>query len=242
LIGFSAFWLDATSAFPGLNALLPCVGCALAIAGGLNGKTVVSRVLSQPPFVLLGIVSYSLYLYHWPVLAFLRSLSVDLTGVHGVSALLYILAAAALSYVAVERPWRATDWSPRAVIVLLFIVPAVLACSAGVFLLSSSENSPAVATKSSMHFNSTVGFKAVTMTDPFVAWANESLWAPEQLGPAEAIPLQAMCSRYTPHVCLDMCGTYDGIYKPCPCVRTDAQCWIGLKESQKPPIILLGDS
>jgi peptidoglycan/LPS O-acetylase OafA/YrhL len=60
--------------FPGLAALLPCVGTALLIHSG-NGNsalppTAVSRLLSLPALVFTGKISYSLYLWHWPLLAF----------------------------------------------------------------------------------------------------------------------------------------------------------------------------
>ena len=58
--------------FPGMNALLPCGGAALIIAAGSYGETAVSRVLSLSPFVFIGLISYSLYLWHWPIIVLLR--------------------------------------------------------------------------------------------------------------------------------------------------------------------------
>ena len=55
--------------FPGLLSLLPVMGACLLIA---NGHSSYSRFLSYSPLVWLGALSYSLYLWHWPVLAFLR--------------------------------------------------------------------------------------------------------------------------------------------------------------------------
>ncbi|MCU1321242.1 MAG: hypothetical protein JWM43_891 [Acidobacteriaceae bacterium] len=56
--------------FPGLTALPPCLGAALLIASGETGPSLVGRVLSWQPIVFVGLISYSLYLWHWPILAF----------------------------------------------------------------------------------------------------------------------------------------------------------------------------
>jgi len=55
--------------FPGLAAVLPCLAAGMLIAskGGA-----VSRIISSRGFVWFGALSYSLYLWHWPVLAFMR--------------------------------------------------------------------------------------------------------------------------------------------------------------------------
>jgi peptidoglycan/LPS O-acetylase OafA/YrhL len=56
--------------FPGLTALPPCLGAALLIASGETGPSLIGRVLSWRPVVFVGLISYSLYLWHWPILAF----------------------------------------------------------------------------------------------------------------------------------------------------------------------------
>ena len=69
LIVVSALVIGPTTPFPGLAALLPTVGTALVIAAGVRpGLTAPGRLLSQPPFRFLGRISYSLYLWHWPIL------------------------------------------------------------------------------------------------------------------------------------------------------------------------------
>ncbi len=71
-IVFSLFTATAGSPFPGFNALYPCLGSALLILSGAYHTTSVARVLSTSSFVAIGLVSYSLYLWHWPVLSFAR--------------------------------------------------------------------------------------------------------------------------------------------------------------------------
>jgi peptidoglycan/LPS O-acetylase OafA/YrhL len=69
LILISATCITADAPFPGLLALAPSIGAALVICGGKGWS---SKFLSLPILVWLGAISYSLYLWHWPVLAFLR--------------------------------------------------------------------------------------------------------------------------------------------------------------------------
>ena len=72
VILFAGFWLNRESSFPGLNALLPVVGAALATYGGGQKDIFTTRLLSTPPFTGLGKISYSLYLVHWPLLVLWR--------------------------------------------------------------------------------------------------------------------------------------------------------------------------
>jgi peptidoglycan/LPS O-acetylase OafA/YrhL len=63
------------TSFPGYAALVPCVGTALFIWAG--GQTVVGRMLSIPPMVFVGLISYSLYLWHWPLIVFAKLILVQ---------------------------------------------------------------------------------------------------------------------------------------------------------------------
>jgi peptidoglycan/LPS O-acetylase OafA/YrhL len=54
--------------FPGYAALLPCLGAASILYAGEG--TLVARALSLPPIRGIGLISYSLYLWHWPILVY----------------------------------------------------------------------------------------------------------------------------------------------------------------------------
>ncbi len=61
--------LTSASVYPGALVVIPVVGAALVIAGGAAQPVWgVERLLRQRPFQLLGLISYSLYLWHWPIL------------------------------------------------------------------------------------------------------------------------------------------------------------------------------
>jgi len=69
LVIASAFALSGTTAFPGFIALLPAGGAALLILGGsAAGRRGPHRLTSVRPLVFLGGISYSLYLWHWPII------------------------------------------------------------------------------------------------------------------------------------------------------------------------------
>ncbi|WP_105565714.1 acyltransferase family protein [Microbacterium halophytorum] len=65
LIAYAVFAFDETTPFPGSLALVPVVGTALLLASG--PETLIGRALSWRPVRYIGDISFSLYLWHWPV-------------------------------------------------------------------------------------------------------------------------------------------------------------------------------
>ncbi len=70
MILVSIFLFDRNTRFPGAAALLPVGGTAAIIYANTNHATTIGRVLSCRPLVFTGLISYSLYLWHWPLLIF----------------------------------------------------------------------------------------------------------------------------------------------------------------------------
>ncbi len=64
----SVHYYRASTPFPGLAALVPCLGTALMIESSRSGHSPVRRLLSWKPIRFIGRISYSLYLWHWPVI------------------------------------------------------------------------------------------------------------------------------------------------------------------------------
>jgi len=93
--------------FPGYVALLPCIGTALVIYAGESQPSLVSRALSLKPVVFIGVISYSLYLWHWPVIVFTERSPLDLSKNSQIAfVLLFSTLAAFLSFEFIERPFR----------------------------------------------------------------------------------------------------------------------------------------
>ncbi|MDQ0124717.1 peptidoglycan/LPS O-acetylase OafA/YrhL [Pseudomonas lini] len=69
LVVGSAFALDASSPFPGVLALIPCLGAAACIYAG---RSRVGAILRYGPMVKIGLMSYSVYLVHWPIAVFYK--------------------------------------------------------------------------------------------------------------------------------------------------------------------------
>ncbi|AEG93307.1 acyltransferase family protein [Ramlibacter tataouinensis] len=106
---------DGLTVFPGLAALLPVGGAVLVIQGGAGGATRMARLLQCRPMVALGLVSYSLYLWHWPMLVFAQYLNglAPLPTWTLPALLAASLLLAAGSYRFIEQPWRRPTLRPR---------------------------------------------------------------------------------------------------------------------------------
>lgn len=93
--------------FPGYAALIPCCGAALLIYGNSSGVTLAKRMLSLRLIVGVGLISYSLYLWHWPIFAFARIWSpIELTFPLQVSLIAASFVAAVASWHWIEKPFR----------------------------------------------------------------------------------------------------------------------------------------
>ncbi|HEY9564510.1 MAG TPA: acyltransferase [Nocardioides sp.] len=95
LIVYGTFFLDSATPWPSAWALVPTVGAALIIGAGCRTEdTVVGRLLSLRPMTWLGGISYSVYLWHWPllVLAEVQWPEIGLPAKLGIGALSIILA------------------------------------------------------------------------------------------------------------------------------------------------------
>ena len=72
MVGWSYATYSSATSFPGLGAVVPVLGSALLIAAGAKDLTLVSRVLAAPVLVGIGLISYSVYLWHWPLMVFAK--------------------------------------------------------------------------------------------------------------------------------------------------------------------------
>ncbi len=108
LIGVPLFAIDETTRFPGWVAIFPVLGTVLVIAAGFAAPNALPvRLISSRPMTFIGLVSYSWYLWHWPMISLARiaqygdaSLTRDVI----MAALSFALAVA--TYYLVEKPSR----------------------------------------------------------------------------------------------------------------------------------------
>ena len=114
MIGYAARFFTETTLFPGWAAMLPVLGAAMVIHAGSSGKNWAGRLLAAPPFVFVGLISYSLYLWHWPLIIFQNSYGLFFAdaSAHQLKLLLVAisLATATVSWAVIERPFRSREW------------------------------------------------------------------------------------------------------------------------------------
>ncbi len=107
LIVASAVTYSSTTLFPGPAAALPCIGAAMIIHAGRNGGSSVHSLLAARPVVYVGLISYSLYLWHWPMLVFARAWLVrPLTTLEAAALIAISFVVAHLSWQFIESPFR----------------------------------------------------------------------------------------------------------------------------------------
>ncbi len=117
---------NTTPWFPGFAAALPCIASAGIIYAGARPYWFAS-VLSHRAVVFVGKISYSLYLWHWPVLAFAHyALGQELSySVLAICALLIVLLSLA-SYYLIEQPLRHLQWSFGRTGLVYYLLPTLL--------------------------------------------------------------------------------------------------------------------
>lgn len=99
--------LTRDTPFPGSAALLPCLGTAAVIFANQKQLTAAGRVLSLRPVVFVGLISYSLYLWHWPIFVYGKRMFFDRMDLGVVSVMIALSALlAVLSWRFVETPIR----------------------------------------------------------------------------------------------------------------------------------------
>ncbi len=100
--------------FPGLAAVVPVLGTVLLIWPNINSQTVVGRLLSYKPVIGIGLISYGLYLYHWPFLVLPRYyLDREMTSIEIIIALVTVLIISIASYFLLENPIRTKKILPK---------------------------------------------------------------------------------------------------------------------------------
>ncbi|WP_407828806.1 acyltransferase family protein [Sphingomonas sp.] len=131
LVLMSGVLLSAADPFPGWRALVPTLGAALLIGGGPSSIT--GRSLSFGPLVYVGRLSYSLYLWHWPIFVLLRHwrADVELPPAWDIGGIALAVLLSVVSFRWIEQPARERSTRFRLVLVPCLVgAAAILLASA----------------------------------------------------------------------------------------------------------------
>ena len=138
LIALPVFFFDHSTQFPGFNALIPVIGTVFLIVFS-NPGTYVHKFLSQKYLVFIGLISYSLYLWHYPLFSFARLININTPS--KIFFLFLILIAFILSFLSwryFETPFRKKDLFTRKQIFLSSLTIGLFIISLGVIGVSSN--------------------------------------------------------------------------------------------------------
>ncbi|MBE1159043.1 acyltransferase family protein [Dyella acidiphila] len=132
-IAYGLLRIDDHRPFPGSWALLPTLGSACLIAAG--PRTWLARhVLASRPMVAVGLISYPLYLWHWPLLVAARTVHPEGPSAAVIASMLLIAAVLAwATYRFIERPMRSGSRNPAKVALLACCMLAVAGISATIW-------------------------------------------------------------------------------------------------------------
>jgi peptidoglycan/LPS O-acetylase OafA/YrhL len=112
LIAYAVWHFDSKTIFPAMNGLIPCTGAALVMVGSPSH---LGSLLRNRPAVGMGLISYSLYLIHWPLIVFYGYYKDGPLAASNMRSLIAIsILLAVLMYFCIERPFRSrAHTSPR---------------------------------------------------------------------------------------------------------------------------------
>lgn len=128
---FAICTLNKENLFPGYNALTPCFATGLVLYTGQSGydkKNFSARILSLSVLVYIGLLSYSIYLWHWPILAFMRYIygHYTLPFKWNLTAILLICILSHLSYFFLEKKIKHTSMTFSKALFGIYVIPCIL--------------------------------------------------------------------------------------------------------------------
>ena len=144
LILLPVLLLNGMSTFPGFNAFYPCLGAVLLILSGKNTKTIgiVNKVLAFKPLVFIGLLSYSMYLWHWPIFSFIKYFGLELTLDKLLFALTLTVLLSYFSWRWIEKPFRYRFKYSFSKTLLVILLPSLLLIGAVYGVLDGKDGFP----------------------------------------------------------------------------------------------------
>ncbi len=116
---------DSSQAFPGLQAGPPALATAALILAGTHPSNSIVRLLSARPLVIIGLLSYSAYLLHWPIIALLRYGGIEIDPLTAALVIMTTFALSWLTYRFIEQPARRSSSSFGKVFTRFLLIPGV---------------------------------------------------------------------------------------------------------------------
>ncbi|MGG7444986.1 acyltransferase family protein [Kosakonia oryzendophytica] len=131
MLVFGLYFIDKTKNFPGLYALIPVVATCMLIFA--QSENIISKAfLSSRVMVFVGLISYPLYLWHWPLISFAWIINGSDPATNMKIALIFVAFLLAwLTFRIVEKPFRKSSYSQRAIfsLVAVLIVTSIAGCT-----------------------------------------------------------------------------------------------------------------
>ncbi|MGA8988015.1 acyltransferase family protein [Aeromicrobium sp.] len=216
MIAYAVLFFDTSTAWPGASALVPTVGAGLLIASGLAATPgSPQRLLSLAPMVWIGGLSYSIYLWHWPMLVAAQATYPDLRLRWTVLLMMVSIVPAWLSHRLIENPIRfgsTFKGSRRA----LGMGAALTAIGVGV---GFGLNAPLAQGDTIREASKAQGVGAVALADPSKDGVDWSVLT--SVAAMRPLPADAPADRPSFYDDGSGCQTRPGDSKPKPCVSGD---------------------
>lgn len=162
LIIYSILFFDNANSHPSFQTLIPIIGVALIISYA-SKEELVGKILGSKIFVWIGLISYSIYLWHFPIFAFSRIGGKILNNFEKFELILLTFILSIISYFVIEKPFRK-------LVSLKFFIISVFITIIGLILISTYIiKSDGVATKSRLGLNS----KIIATAEPSILFTDK---------------------------------------------------------------------
>ncbi|NEU11269.1 acyltransferase [Methylobacterium sp. BTF04] len=205
LIVWAVLAYDEATPFPGLGALPPCLGAALLIQSGRTpeaGPTAIGRLLGMKPCVAIGLISYSLYMVHWPVIVFTRyALLRDPAGLEILGVVAVSGALATASWRWIETPLRhPANRLPQARLFArtLAILAAFMAFGLASARWNGRESGGTQARLGALERDAWMGGRCFLENQPAAAWAGDACWRTTGAGGRALLWGDSFAAHYVP--------------------------------------------
>mgnify|MGYP000035302818 CR=1 FL=1 len=187
LLALSFWFVNKSMAFPGYIALVPCLATACIIVYGKQVR-IINCLLSNKVSVYIGQMSYSLYMWHWPVLAFTRYYFFELDWIILTYSVLTIFVLSWLSRTYIEKPFVGLRIGFRKVLISFLIVPFSLVLLVSIFLINTNGwDARYNQAEQKLIFSSTKINDTCNRELPLLAAKDGCVFNAESLGPKIAI-------------------------------------------------------